>query len=251
MAWVPKEHHSLFDTSPLSGVFFRDGDLLAKKLKVDWTKGEKSPMIAFPSGLTFPLWESSTPEGTIVHLFGELDLLLHDTCANAYQHVVGLAEQLGYLVEKVGTARLDVWGDDRTDHVLITYDDAARLMVNVEFIPLRPTDVRPHQPLLDEASRKRLPPLYRGEERGLNAVAQVKFFSPDSNWTWYASEFDGEDVFFGLVNGYALEFGYFSLSELEQTRGRMGLPIERDRYYEPKTLGELEAMHQQERSGHS
>ena len=24
---------------------------------------------------------------------------------------------------------------------------------------------------------------------------QVKFFTPDNNWTWYASKFDGEDIF--------------------------------------------------------
>jgi hypothetical protein len=53
--------------------------------------------------------------------------------------------------------------------------------------------------LLDQASREKLPPLYRGEGIGLNALAQVKFFTPDSNWTWYASEFDREDTFFGLV----------------------------------------------------
>jgi len=37
-------------------------------------------------------------------------------------------------------------------------------------------------------------PLYSGEELGLDALAQVKFFTPDSSWTWYASEFDEEDI---------------------------------------------------------
>jgi hypothetical protein len=74
----------------------------------------------------------------------------------------------------------------------------------------------------------------------LDAQAQVKYFTPDSNWTWYASEFDGEDIFFGLVNGFELEFGYFSLKELEEARGPMGLPIERDERFEPKTLRELQ-----------
>jgi hypothetical protein len=53
--------------------------------------------------------------------------------------------------------------------------------------------------LLDQESREKLPGLYSGEEKGLDALAQVKFFTPDSNWTWYASEFDGNDLFFGLV----------------------------------------------------
>jgi len=63
--------------------------------------------------------------------------------------------------------------------------------------------------LLDRVSREKLPQLYSGEEKGLDAIAQVKFFTPDSNWTWYASEFDGEDIFFGLVSGFEVELGYF------------------------------------------
>jgi len=94
-------------------------------------------------------------------------------------------------------------------------------------------------PLLDQKSRERLPELYSGEEEGMNAQAQVKFFTPGSNWTWYAPEFDGEDTFFGLVIGHVAEVGYFSLSELEEVRGPMGLPIERDLHFKPKTLHEL------------
>ena len=83
-----------------------------------------------------------------------------------------------------------------------------------------------------------------GEEQGLDALARVKFFTPDSNWTWYGCEFDGEDVFFGLVDGFELELGYFSLGELQEVRGPWGLPIERDLHFEPKTLRDLMEMHQ-------
>ncbi len=102
--------------------------------------------------------------------------------------------------------------------------------------------------LIDQEIRTHLPELYAGEEKGLAALALVKFFTPDSNWTWYASEFDGDDIFFGLVVGQEIELGYFSLAELEQARGPLGLPIERDLYYKPKTLGELQQTH--ERGGH-
>ena len=71
------------------------------------------------------------------------------------------------------------------------------------------------------------------------------FFTPDSNWNWYASEFDGEDIFFGLVSGFELEMGYFSLKELKEVNGPMGLPIERDLYYERKSLRELIEWHKQ------
>ena len=103
--------------------------------------------------------------------------------------------------------------------------------------------------LLTEEIRKKLPELYSGEERGLDALAQVKFFTPDSFWTWYASEFDGEDIFFGLVSGFEVELGYFSLKELESVNGPMGLPIERDLHFEPKSLQELLDFHSQSRNG--
>ena len=101
--------------------------------------------------------------------------------------------------------------------------------------------------LLDAESKEKLPALYSGEELGVMAVALVKFFTPDSNWTWYASEFDGEDLFFGLVSGLEVELGYFSLSELQSVKGPLGLPIERDLYYKPKTLKELVAYHKNQR----
>jgi len=100
--------------------------------------------------------------------------------------------------------------------------------------------------LLDPKSREKLPPLKSGEELGLEAVAQVKFFTPDSNWTWYASEFDGNDIFFGLVDGFETELGYFSLKELQEVHGPMRLAIERDLHFEPKKLGELLKWHRQQ-----
>lgn len=102
-------------------------------------------------------------------------------------------------------------------------------------------------PLLDQDSRKKLPKLYEGEDKGLDAEALVKFFSPDSNWTWYAAEFDGEDIFYGLVVGHEIELGYFSLAELEKAKGALGLGIERDRYFEPRTLRDLMELHRRER----
>ena len=103
--------------------------------------------------------------------------------------------------------------------------------------------------LLDPESKEKLPALYSGEELGLMAIALVKFFTPDSNWSWYASEFDGEDLFFGLVSGFEVELGYFSLSEFQSVKGSLGLPIERDIYYEPKTLKELKEKHEKDHWG--
>ena len=92
---------------------------------------------------------------------------------------------------------------------------------------------------MNEEIRKNLPRLYAQENLGSGAVVHVKYFTPDSDWTFYATEFDGEDIFFGLVDGFEKELGYFSLSELKSVRGPMGLPIERDLYWKPKTLKEV------------
>lgn len=94
--------------------------------------------------------------------------------------------------------------------------------------------------LLPKEIRETLPELYANEELGLQAQVVVKFFTPDSSWSWYASEFDGEDLFFGLVIGHEMELGYFSLAELKSVKGPLGLPIERDLHYQPMTLAELQ-----------
>ena len=93
--------------------------------------------------------------------------------------------------------------------------------------------------LLTQEARRKLPPLYAQEGRGGKAMAWVKLFTPDSSWTWYCVEFDGQDTFFGLVDGQCKELGYFSLSELASVRGPLGLPIERDMYWTPKRLEEI------------
>jgi hypothetical protein len=83
-----------------------------------------------------------------------------------------------------------------------------------------------------------LPPLGATEEER-DPLVRVKFFYPDFSWTWYAIEFDGDDLFFGRVDGFEKELGYFRLSELLANRGKLGLPIERDLYFEPTRLSAL------------
>ena len=94
--------------------------------------------------------------------------------------------------------------------------------------------------LMTKEIRRVLPPL--GSQDGGKAVAHVKFFTPDSSWTFYAAEFDGKDLFFGIVDGHAKELGYFSLSELQSVRLPMGLGIERDICVNPHLHDEWAAM---------
>lgn len=93
--------------------------------------------------------------------------------------------------------------------------------------------------LINKKIKNIIPKLHKQDSKGLNAVVYVKFFTPDSNWTWYATEFDGVDIFFGLVDGLEKEFGYFSLTELQSVRGPLGLKVERDLYFKPVMLCEL------------
>lgn len=86
--------------------------------------------------------------------------------------------------------------------------------------------------LLTQELRRQLPALYSTENER-DPVVHAKFFTAWSSWTWYATEFDGEDLFFGLVHGLEHEWGYFSLRELQELRGPGGLRIERDLYFEP------------------
>lgn len=95
--------------------------------------------------------------------------------------------------------------------------------------------------LLTKAIQKQLPPIYAQEAKGKEATAYVKFFTPDANFTWWATEFDPETgTFFGLVDdGRDRELTYFYLDQLQTVRGRFGLPVERDRWFAPTPLNQL------------
>jgi hypothetical protein len=91
--------------------------------------------------------------------------------------------------------------------------------------------------LLTQEIRKKLPSL-GSQADNLDPIIIVKFFTPWSDWTWFAYEFDQEDIFFGYVKGHFNEIGSFSLSELESVKGPMGLTIERDIHFRSKPLSQ-------------
>ena len=99
---------------------------------------------------------------------------------------------------------------------------------------------------------EKLPALYSNEKKKPEDVKIiVKFFTPWSHWTWYATEACGitesEEIpltfvsdkykelldvrFFGFVAGDFPELGYFSLNELKSVNGPYGLKIERDLHF--------------------
>lgn len=247
MSRYSKEHATQFDVNIPEGFFYLDGDILALLMKQKITKNQKFPMIAFPSGESFQIWESSNASKGILHLFGEMDLPYQQTCDDAYQQAQDISEILGYGVIKIGDGQLELHGYEERDHLRVTYDVDGGYVANIEKIPPnKASEARhPAHQLITDKIAETLPGLYENEEIGLDAEARVKYFHPLSNWTWYASEYDPEKgIFFGLVDGFELELGYFTLEEL-QAIGQDGqtLPIERDLHYEPKTLKELQAYH--------
>lgn len=95
--------------------------------------------------------------------------------------------------------------------------------------------------LMTTAIEKTLPKL-KSQDGADDPVVHVKYFSPYSGWTWWATEGErneaGDLEFFGLVDGFESEWGYFTLSELENAK-RGALPlVERDLYFQPKPLSE-------------
>jgi len=100
--------------------------------------------------------------------------------------------------------------------------------------------------LLTEQIKKTLPKLGQTSKQA-DPAAVVKFFDPTGSWSWFVLEGekqeDGDWLFYGLVDGFEKEFGYFSLSELEHCKdgqtGLRALPIERDLYFRPTPVSKL------------
>ena len=102
--------------------------------------------------------------------------------------------------------------------------------------------------LLTKEIRKKLPKLRETEGQGDDAIVIVKFFDPCGSWTWYAVEGepildeDGNEIdfqFYGMVDGFEKELGYFNLGELASVKNRLGIGIERDRHFTRKRLGDF------------
>jgi hypothetical protein len=98
--------------------------------------------------------------------------------------------------------------------------------------------------LLTKEILRKLPPL--DSQLGEDPIVCVKFFGPDTGWTWYATQGErqvdtGDFIFYGYVVGPYPEWGGFRLSELQAVRGALGLPVERDRHFRPQRFSQLKA----------
>ncbi|MGK9166722.1 DUF2958 domain-containing protein [Inquilinus limosus] len=92
-------------------------------------------------------------------------------------------------------------------------------------------------PLITDAQRAEL--LANGTRTAagetIDPYPVVKLFTPDAGATWLLTELDpaDPDLGFGLCDlglGFP-ELGSVRLSEITAVRGRLGLPVERDRFF--------------------
>lgn len=90
---------------------------------------------------------------------------------------------------------------------------------------------------ITEKAQKQFP---QGSDMKQMVVA--KFFDPTGSWTWYLMNQDPKDTdyLWGIVKGFEIEMGSFSLSELSNLKtSPLGLGIERDLYFTPKPAQEI------------
>jgi hypothetical protein len=232
MPWYNKESSTPFDRTTYTGLKHLHGDVLAQRYGQEWVKGKKYPVISFPSGIECELQRSATNQHAL-QLFGDIKLPYQADLEGAFDYLHQIQTDRNLVVVKHSASVLMLTDLTTQRGYFVAYNNVERRIADITRFPEYAME------LLDEEARAVLPPLYANERKGLEAVAPIKFFTPDSNWSWYPTEFDGEDIFFGLVDGFEMELGYFSISELESIRGGLGLPIERDLYFEPASLQTL------------
>jgi hypothetical protein len=85
---------------------------------------------------------------------------------------------------------------------------------------------------------EKIPKLYGTESKNIHdKVALVRLYAPGTYWAWYVVEYDGEDECFGLVKGHEVEFGYFSVKELDSIE--IPHKVVRDEKFEPTAVSKL------------
>jgi hypothetical protein len=97
------------------------------------------------------------------------------------------------------------------------------------------------QDLLTKTMEQSIPPLYAQEAKGDDVIVHAKFFL--ASFTWFLTELDPEEgTAFGKVESHLCpegELGYFSILELQELTGPLGMAVERDIHFKPTKLGEI------------
>lgn len=75
-----------------------------------------------------------------------------------------------------------------------------------------------------------IPALYATEEQ-TDPIVYVKLFI--DGWSWYITEKDDDTCFGYVVSPFGSELGYFSLQEIQEVKGSLGIAVERDLSFTP------------------
>lgn len=101
-------------------------------------------------------------------------------------------------------------------------------------------------PLLPDELKATLPKLY-SQEKTEDKIVHIKFFHPQSEWTWFACEGEQREedfLMFGYVIDHEGEWGYFTLEQLDEigglSNGRLIMPVERDLYFKPRPFSQVQ-----------
>ena len=99
--------------------------------------------------------------------------------------------------------------------------------------------------LLTQQQLSELPDLYT-QKNSKDPLCHFKLFTPDSSWSWYIIELSQKDqsTCFGYEKGLEDELGYFSLEELAEIKGPLGLAVEVDTSFVPMPLSEVKRGYQ-------
>ena len=93
--------------------------------------------------------------------------------------------------------------------------------------------------LIPQETRDTIPKLYETENQH-DPVAYVKLFI--DGWTWLILEMSiDDDIWFGYVISPFCkgELGYFSLAEVQEVKGSLGIGVERDLHFKPQSLSQI------------
>lgn len=89
--------------------------------------------------------------------------------------------------------------------------------------------------LIPQKIKEQIPKLYETED-SKDPIVYVKLFL--DSFTWYITEISiDNDICFGYVeSSFGNELGYFSLNEIQEVKGSLGLGVERDLSFKPTPL---------------
>ncbi len=93
--------------------------------------------------------------------------------------------------------------------------------------------------LIPKEIKEQIAPLYSTEDMKAPTV-YVKLTL--DGWTWFVTELsiDGDICFGYVISPFcSAELGYFSLNEIKELKGSLGLGVERDEHFKPTKLSEI------------